>query len=153
MNTALALAVLLTQAPIGSTIVGATATYRLVLQAGERDYLLAPLPRPGSYVFELISDHAPVLARIEPTAPLRPGTYNITINSRVDDADRSFVFELPVQPGRFMFVVTASGKARYDFVLSGPAGSDHRTTFLAPQRRYAFDAAFVRPRSPSRRRH
>jgi hypothetical protein len=155
MNTALALVVLFTQsrAPIGSTTIGATATYRLILQAGERDYLLAPLPRPGSYLFELISDHAPVLARIEPIAPLRPGTYNITIASRVDDADRSFVFDLPVQPGRFMFVVTASGKARYDFVLSGPTGSEHRTTFLAPQKRYAFDAAFTRPRAPSRRRH
>src|SRR4051794_29549551 len=118
MTTALALLALLTQPPIGSTTVGATATYRLVLQAGQHDYPLGPLPRPGSYVFQLISDHAPVLARMKPTAPLRPGTYSITIDSRLEDADHSFVFDLPVQPGRFMFVVTASGKARYDFVLS-----------------------------------
>jgi hypothetical protein len=156
MNTALALVVVLAQAPalapVGSTTVGATSTYRLVLQAGERDYALAPLARPGSYVFELISDHPPVIARLAPTAPLRPGTYTFTINSRVEDGDRSFVFSLPVHPGRFVFVVTASGKARYDFVLSGPDGSDHRTTFLAPQKRYSFSATVIRPRSPSRRR-
>jgi hypothetical protein len=153
MHPALALVLLLSQVPVGSTIIGATATYRLVLQAGQRDYPLTPLPRPGAYVFELISDHAPVLARVEPIAPLRPGTYNITINSRIDDADRSFIFDLPVQPGRFTFVVNASGKARYDFVLSGPTGSQHRTTFLAPQRHYTFEAAFILPRAPSRRRH
>jgi hypothetical protein len=155
MTTAMALVVVLSQAhaPAGSVTIGATSTYKLLLQAGERDYPLVPLPRPGSYVFELVSDHPPVLARIEPTAPLRPGTYNITITSRLDDSDRSFVFNLPVEPGRFVFVVTATGKARYDFVLSGPTGSEHRTTFLAPQRRYAFSAAFVGPRSPSRRRH
>jgi hypothetical protein len=140
-------------APVGSTTIGATATYRMVLQAGERDYAIAALPRPGSYVFELVSDHPPVLARIEPVAPLRPGTYSITIDSRLDDADRSFVFDFPVQPGRFVFTVTAKGKARYDIVLSPPVGSEHRTTFLAPQRRYSFSAAFALPRQPSRRRH
>jgi hypothetical protein len=147
------LALIASLPPVGSTTIGATATYRLVLQAGERDYAITALARPGSYVFEMVSDHPPVVARIEPVAPLRPGTYNITIQSHLDDADRSFVFNLPVEPGRFLFVVTATGKARYDIVLAGPIGSEHRTTFLAPQKRYSFTAAFARPKHPSRRRH
>jgi hypothetical protein len=156
MNGAVALMVLFAQSPspraVGSVTVGATSTYRLVLQAAERDYWIAPLLRPGSYVFELVSDHAPPLARVVPLAPLRPGTYTIAIDSRVADEDRTVVFSLPVQPGRFLFVVTANGKARYDVVLEGPPGSEHRTTFIAPQRRYSFSAAFARPRPAPRRR-
>jgi hypothetical protein len=157
MTTRLALLAVLAQAsspgPIGSVTIGQTSTYRLLLQAGEPSYRIGPLLKPGSYVFELVSDHPPLLARIEPTAPLRPGAYAIKIDSRVEDANRTFVFSLPVQPGRFFFTVTASGKARYEFILSGPGGPPQPAAFTAPQQRKAFRAVFRQPRSPSRRQH
>jgi hypothetical protein len=156
MNAGFALLAWLVQAPAAAPVagvtIGATSTYRLVLLAGEPLYRVSPLARPGSYVFELISDHPPLRSRIEPTSALRPGTYNIEVTRRVDDANRSFVFTLPVQPGQFVFVITTNGKARYDFVLAGPVGPPQRTTFVAPQKRYLFRAAFARPRPP-RRRH
>jgi hypothetical protein len=157
MNTAMALVVVLGQAPapahgpVGSVTVGATSTYRLVLQFGERDYAIAPLLRPGSYVFEMVSDHPPLVSRIAASVALRPGTYTIDVVTHFDDADRTVVFSLPVQAGQFVFLVNASGKARYDFLLDGPAGSE-RVTFIAPQKRYSFRAAFARPRNQSRRR-
>jgi hypothetical protein len=155
MNATMALMVVLGQAPapapVGSVTIGATSTYRLVLQAGERDYPIAPLLRPGPYVFEMVSDHAPVLARIAATAPLRPGTYTIDVVTRFEDADHTVVFSLPALPGEFMFLVNATGKARYDFLINGPAGSE-RITFLAPQKRYAFRASLARPHAQSRRR-
>jgi hypothetical protein len=155
MNAAMALVVVLGQAPvpgpIGSVTIGSTSTYRLVLQAGERDYPIAPLLRPGSYIFEMVSDHPPPVARLAATAPLRPGVYSIEVATRFDDADRSFVFALPALPGPFTFMVTTNGKARYDFLLNGPAGSE-RVTFLGPQRRYVFRATLARPRPQSRRR-
>jgi hypothetical protein len=154
MNAAaMALVVVLAQAPspapVGSVTIGDTSTYRLVLQAGERVVRVSALPRPGSYVFELIADHPPPMTTIAPVTPLRPGTYNIEIKSKVEDPDREdrvFLFSLPALPGRFVFVVTVNGKGRYDFVVTGPVGSPQRTTFMAPQKRYAFRATLARPR-------
>jgi hypothetical protein len=55
------------------------------------------------------------------------------------------VFSLPVAGGDYTFVVSASGRARYDFVLEGAPGHEYRAAVLAPVRDHVFRATLPGP--------
>jgi|1186.fasta_scaffold432808_1 hypothetical protein len=110
------------------------------LRAEQFLYSLSAPRKPGAYRVRLRATEAPSICKLELDAPLAAGEYRLTIDSRIDDADRTFVFSIPVAGGAYRFLVTANGRARYDFVLEAGAGAESRAAFIAPQRDHLFTA-------------
>jgi hypothetical protein len=94
---------------------------------------------------QIVSSDPPPVSKFELASPLPPGRYRLFIDSRAKDADHTFVFSIPVAGGSYTFVVTANGRARYDFVLEGGPGVENRVAFIAPRDSYTFQATIPPP--------
>ena len=132
----LVLACMLAQAPaIRPQPRAGKPTYRVNLRPVRRDYQLISPPGPGP-IAVLIEGAPAGKSKLVFTAPLVVGNYLLDIEARAD-ADRTIVFSVPVA-GASTFVVSAAGKARYDFSFRLPAGKEYRFTFTAPVSRRTF---------------
>jgi hypothetical protein len=132
------------RAPAGTVSLDGRRGYRVRLGPGQFLYHLAAPPGPGTYRLQL-AGAPPPLCKLELATPLPSGRYRLFIESRVADADHTFVFSIPVAGGAYSFVITASGHARYDFVLEGGPGWETRQTFIAPRRAYTFESTIPAP--------
>jgi hypothetical protein len=111
-------------------------TTHVVLRTDRTVYPLATLATRQRLIVE---GSGPPLCKLALARPLAPGRWELHIEGPAD-ADRTVVFSLPVAGGEYTFVVSATGRARYDFVLEGPPGHEYRAAVLAPVRDHVFRA-------------
>jgi hypothetical protein len=123
----------LTEAPVvRPQPLAGTPTYRVTLRSGHRDYQLDSPPGPGRYAVLLAGAITSGKSKLVFTTPLAPGRYTLDIKSKlVGDDDQTFVFSVPLQ-GASTVVVSATGKARYDFSFQVGGKKEYRFTVHAP---------------------
>jgi hypothetical protein len=103
-------------------------TYRVNLRPDRRDYQLISPSRPGAFVVR-IEGRAQGKYKLVFTAPLPAGAYTVDLVSA--DSDRTVVFSVPLA-GESSLVVSAAGRARYDFAFQFAAAKEYRFTFTGP---------------------
>jgi hypothetical protein len=118
-------------------------SYRVNLRPGRRDYQLISPPGPGAYAVVLQGGNPSGKCKLLFATPLRPGRYFLQVRPTFHDAGQTFVFSVPLAAGESSFIVSASGKARYDFAFQHQAGvrKEHRFSFTAPVIERTFDLA------------
>jgi hypothetical protein len=113
-------------------------TYRVNLRPGRRDYQLISPPGPGAYSVWLAGAITAGKSKLIFATPLAPGRYALDIRSTlVGDDDQTFVFSVPLA-GESTVVVSAGGKARYDFSFRVAGKKEYRFTVIAPVTERAF---------------
>jgi hypothetical protein len=128
-------------APIRARPLGGKPTYRVHLHPDRREYQLVS-PGPGSYVVLIEGANPSGKTKLVFLAPLQPGSYALTVRPLlVSDVDQTFVFSVPLETGDSSFVVSASGKARYDFAFQLASKKEYRYTFTAPVNQKTFHLA------------
>jgi hypothetical protein len=139
----LVMALLLLEAPIPLRPIAGKPSYRVTLRPDRRDYQVTSPPGPGDYAVILEGVNPSGKCKLVFDRPLRPGTYALEIRPSRATIDQTFVVSVPLGPGPATFVVTAAGKARYDFAFHYESGAhkEYRFTFTAPVSNRRFELA------------